>query len=181
MGFTKKDDRLIQTKYLKSIPVLLRISLLLKQINVLPSKLSRPGEPCLCGLQERHVKCDRSFSVLPDYEKQVNGPVSVSPPLCFFSSLPARDYEIQRDRIELGRCIGEGQFGDVHQGVYNSPVCGHTPIIKKAVLLSESCWINWNEDVYIFACVNLRKILDYNLLVMKLYKHLTLFIASHWN
>uniref|UniRef100_A0A3Q1HNF4 non-specific protein-tyrosine kinase n=1 Tax=Acanthochromis polyacanthus TaxID=80966 RepID=A0A3Q1HNF4_9TELE len=34
-----------------------------------------------------------------------------------------RDYEIQRDRIELGRCIGEGQFGDVHQGVYNSPVC----------------------------------------------------------
>ncbi|CDR12935.1 unnamed protein product, partial [Oncorhynchus mykiss] len=34
---------------------------------------------------------------------------------------PARDYEIQRDRIELGRCIGEGQFGDVHQGVYNSP------------------------------------------------------------
>lgn len=35
----------------------------------------------------------------------------------------ARDYEIQRDRIELGRCIGEGQFGDVHQGVYVSPVC----------------------------------------------------------
>uniref|UniRef100_A0A3Q3WR90 Serine-threonine/tyrosine-protein kinase catalytic domain-containing protein n=1 Tax=Mola mola TaxID=94237 RepID=A0A3Q3WR90_MOLML len=31
-----------------------------------------------------------------------------------------RDYEIQRDRIELGRCIGEGQFGDVHQGVYIS-------------------------------------------------------------
>uniref|UniRef100_A0A8C7JW04 Focal adhesion kinase 1 n=1 Tax=Oncorhynchus kisutch TaxID=8019 RepID=A0A8C7JW04_ONCKI len=27
-----------------------------------------------------------------------------------------RDYEIQRQRIELGRCIGEGQFGDVHQG-----------------------------------------------------------------
>lgn len=33
-----------------------------------------------------------------------------------------RDYEIQRERIELGRCIGEGQFGDVHQGVYLSPV-----------------------------------------------------------
>uniref|UniRef100_A0A3B3UDY2 Focal adhesion kinase 1 n=1 Tax=Poecilia latipinna TaxID=48699 RepID=A0A3B3UDY2_9TELE len=31
-----------------------------------------------------------------------------------------RDYEIQRDCIELGRCIGEGQFGDVHQGVYIS-------------------------------------------------------------
>lgn len=36
--------------------------------------------------------------------------------------LIARDYEIQRERIELGRCIGEGQFGDVHQGVYVSPV-----------------------------------------------------------
>ena len=34
----------------------------------------------------------------------------------------ARDYEIQRERIELGRCIGEGQFGDVHQGVYVCPV-----------------------------------------------------------
>uniref|UniRef100_A0A3B4BC58 Serine-threonine/tyrosine-protein kinase catalytic domain-containing protein n=1 Tax=Periophthalmus magnuspinnatus TaxID=409849 RepID=A0A3B4BC58_9GOBI len=34
-----------------------------------------------------------------------------------------RDYEIQRERIELGRCIGEGQFGDVHQGVYSPPVC----------------------------------------------------------
>uniref|UniRef100_A0A2K6GHH6 Focal adhesion kinase 1 n=1 Tax=Propithecus coquereli TaxID=379532 RepID=A0A2K6GHH6_PROCO len=33
-----------------------------------------------------------------------------------------RDYEIQRERIELGRCIGEGQFGDVHQGIYMSPV-----------------------------------------------------------
>ncbi|TRY56500.1 hypothetical protein DNTS_018432 [Danionella cerebrum] len=33
-----------------------------------------------------------------------------------------RDYEIQRERIELGRCIGEGQFGDVHQGIYICPV-----------------------------------------------------------
>ena len=39
----------------------------------------------------------------------------------------ARDYEIQRDCIELGRCIGEGQFGDVHQGLYISPVCTVIP------------------------------------------------------
>lgn len=38
------------------------------------------------------------------------------------SCFAARDYEIQRERIELGRCIGEGQFGDVHQGTYTSPV-----------------------------------------------------------
>lgn len=25
-----------------------------------------------------------------------------------------RDYEIQRERIEFGCCIGEGQFGDVY-------------------------------------------------------------------
>uniref|UniRef100_UPI003AAFFEAD focal adhesion kinase 1-like isoform X11 n=1 Tax=Centroberyx gerrardi TaxID=166262 RepID=UPI003AAFFEAD len=41
-----------------------------------------------------------------------------------------RDYEIQRDRIELGRCIGEGQFGDVHQGVYISP---ENPALSVAV------------------------------------------------
>lgn len=42
--------------------------------------------------------------------------------VCFFFFCAARDYEIQRERIELGRCIGEGQFGDVHQGIYASPV-----------------------------------------------------------
>uniref|UniRef100_A0A8C2X3Q2 Focal adhesion kinase 1 n=1 Tax=Cyclopterus lumpus TaxID=8103 RepID=A0A8C2X3Q2_CYCLU len=41
-----------------------------------------------------------------------------------------RDYEIQRDCIELGRCIGEGQFGDVHQGVYISP---ENPALSVAV------------------------------------------------
>lgn len=46
-------------------------------------------------------------------------------PTLFILLFSARDYEIQRDRIELGRCIGEGQFGDVHQGVYNSPVGAH--------------------------------------------------------
>ncbi|XP_061531168.1 focal adhesion kinase 1-like isoform X11 [Phycodurus eques] len=41
-----------------------------------------------------------------------------------------QDYEIQRDCIELGRCIGEGQFGDVHQGVYISP---ENPALSVAV------------------------------------------------
>lgn len=43
--------------------------------------------------------------------------------MCVYIVYLARDYEIQRDCIELGRCIGEGQFGDVHQGVYISSVC----------------------------------------------------------
>ena len=33
-------------------------------------------------------------------------------------SSPARDYEIDRARVELHDIIGEGQFGDVHKGVY---------------------------------------------------------------
>ncbi|XP_053088350.1 focal adhesion kinase 1 isoform X4 [Pangasianodon hypophthalmus] len=41
-----------------------------------------------------------------------------------------RDYEILRERIELGRCIGEGQFGDVHQGVY---VCPDSPALSVAI------------------------------------------------
>ncbi|XP_072535595.1 focal adhesion kinase 1 isoform X3 [Salminus brasiliensis] len=41
-----------------------------------------------------------------------------------------RDYEIQRERIELGRCIGEGQFGDVHQGVY---ICPESPPLSVAI------------------------------------------------
>ncbi|XP_051519057.1 focal adhesion kinase 1-like isoform X7 [Myxocyprinus asiaticus] len=42
----------------------------------------------------------------------------------------AQDYEIQRERIELGRCIGEGQFGDVHQGVY---VSSENPSLSVAI------------------------------------------------
>uniref|UniRef100_A0A672ZCM5 Focal adhesion kinase 1-like n=1 Tax=Sphaeramia orbicularis TaxID=375764 RepID=A0A672ZCM5_9TELE len=42
-----------------------------------------------------------------------------------------RDYEIQRERIELGRCIGEGQFGDVHQGVYSYPDKAALPVAIK--------------------------------------------------
>uniref|UniRef100_A0A5F9CGN0 Protein tyrosine kinase 2 n=1 Tax=Oryctolagus cuniculus TaxID=9986 RepID=A0A5F9CGN0_RABIT len=47
-----------------------------------------------------------------------------------------RDYEIQRDRIELGRCIGEGQFGDVHQGVYMSP---ENPALAVAIKTCKNC------------------------------------------
>ncbi|XP_077928072.1 focal adhesion kinase 1 isoform X9 [Halichoerus grypus] len=48
----------------------------------------------------------------------------------------ARDYEIQRERIELGRCIGEGQFGDVHQGVYMSPLRSFLQVRKYSLDLA---------------------------------------------
>uniref|UniRef100_A0A8C9QWJ7 Focal adhesion kinase 1 n=1 Tax=Scleropages formosus TaxID=113540 RepID=A0A8C9QWJ7_SCLFO len=47
-----------------------------------------------------------------------------------------RDYEIQRDRVELGRCIGEGQFGDVHQGIYSTP---EHPCLPVAVKTCKNC------------------------------------------
>ena len=33
-------------------------------------------------------------------------------------SSPAKDYELDRQKIELSEIIGEGQFGDVHKGVF---------------------------------------------------------------
>lgn len=59
----------------------------------------------------------------------------------FILLFSARDYEIQRDRIELGRCIGEGQFGDVHQGVYNSPVGANAR--KRTNSLAAAFQLHW--------------------------------------
>merc|ERR1719445_869896 len=36
-------------------------------------------------------------------------------------SSPAKDYELDRQKIELSEIIGEGQFGDVHKGVFKQP------------------------------------------------------------
>uniref|UniRef100_A0A3B3HJF9 Focal adhesion kinase 1 n=1 Tax=Oryzias latipes TaxID=8090 RepID=A0A3B3HJF9_ORYLA len=53
-----------------------------------------------------------------DYAEIIDEEDTYTMPSKYYGLDQARDYEIQRDRIELGRCIGEGQFGDVHQGVY---------------------------------------------------------------
>nr|XP_014269377.1 focal adhesion kinase 1 isoform X5 [Maylandia zebra] len=62
-----------------------------------------------------------SVSETDDYAEIVDEEDTYTMPSMSYGVVEARDYEIQRDRIELGRCIGEGQFGDVHQGVYNCP------------------------------------------------------------
>ncbi|XP_029104059.1 protein tyrosine kinase 2aa isoform X13 [Scleropages formosus] len=56
-----------------------------------------------------------------DYAEIIDEEDTYTMPSKSYGLEEARDYEIQRDRMELGRCIGEGQFGDVHQGVYVSP------------------------------------------------------------
>ncbi|XP_061531167.1 focal adhesion kinase 1-like isoform X10 [Phycodurus eques] len=65
-----------------------------------------------------------------DYAEIIDEEDTYTMPSKYYGLDQAQDYEIQRDCIELGRCIGEGQFGDVHQGVYISP---ENPALSVAV------------------------------------------------
>uniref|UniRef100_A0A4W4GKS3 Focal adhesion kinase 1 n=1 Tax=Electrophorus electricus TaxID=8005 RepID=A0A4W4GKS3_ELEEL len=84
-------------------------------------------EKRLQGVRARAV----SISETDDYAEIVDDEDTYTMPSSEYTQLfMSRDYEIQRERIELGRCIGEGQFGDVHQGVY---VCPESPALSVAV------------------------------------------------
>ncbi|XP_036394357.1 focal adhesion kinase 1-like isoform X4 [Megalops cyprinoides] len=65
-----------------------------------------------------------------------------------------RDYEIQRERIELGRCIGEGQFGDVHQGVYLSP---DNPPLSVAVKTCKNCTSDSVREKFLQEALTMRQ------------------------
>ncbi|XP_047667802.1 focal adhesion kinase 1 isoform X7 [Tachysurus fulvidraco] len=65
-----------------------------------------------------------------DYAEIIDEEDTYTMPSKYYGLDEARDYEIQRERIELGRCIGEGQFGDVHQGIY---VCPDSPGLSVAI------------------------------------------------
>ncbi|XP_034560622.1 focal adhesion kinase 1-like isoform X8 [Notolabrus celidotus] len=65
-----------------------------------------------------------------------------------------RDYEIQRDRIELGRCIGEGQFGDVHQGEYNSP---DKPSLPVAIKTCKNCTSDSVREKFLQEALTMRQ------------------------
>ncbi|XP_074799892.1 focal adhesion kinase 1 isoform X4 [Natator depressus] len=66
----------------------------------------------------------------------------------------ARDYEIQRERIELGRCIGEGQFGDVHQGVYMSP---ENPAMAVAIKTCKNCTSDSVREKFLQEALTMRQ------------------------
>ncbi|KAG7469801.1 hypothetical protein MATL_G00132620 [Megalops atlanticus] len=66
----------------------------------------------------------------------------------------ARDYEIQRERIELGRCIGEGQFGDVHQGLYLSP---DNPPLSVAVKTCKNCTSDSVREKFLQEALTMRQ------------------------
>ncbi|XP_037402894.1 protein tyrosine kinase 2aa isoform X12 [Pygocentrus nattereri] len=66
----------------------------------------------------------------------------------------ARDYEIQRERIELGRCIGEGQFGDVHQGIYASP---ENPALSVAIKTCKNCTSDSVREKFLQEALTMRQ------------------------
>uniref|UniRef100_A0A674EP44 non-specific protein-tyrosine kinase n=1 Tax=Salmo trutta TaxID=8032 RepID=A0A674EP44_SALTR len=65
-----------------------------------------------------------------------------------------RDYEIQRQRIELGCCIGEGQFGDVHQGVYMSP---ENPALSVAIKTCKNCTSDSVREKFLQEALTMRQ------------------------
>uniref|UniRef100_A0A8C4N5A1 Focal adhesion kinase 1 n=1 Tax=Equus asinus asinus TaxID=83772 RepID=A0A8C4N5A1_EQUAS len=74
--------------------------------------------------------------------------------LLYGSCFTARDYEIQRERIELGRCIGEGQFGDVHQGVYLSP---ENPALAVAIKTCKNCTSDSVREKFLQEALTMRQ------------------------
>ncbi|XP_073714759.1 protein tyrosine kinase 2aa isoform X4 [Misgurnus anguillicaudatus] len=65
-----------------------------------------------------------------------------------------QDYEIQREKIELGRCIGEGQFGDVHQGVYVSP---ENPSLSVAIKTCKNCTSDSVREKFLQEALTMRQ------------------------
>uniref|UniRef100_A0A674MVQ4 Focal adhesion kinase 1 n=1 Tax=Takifugu rubripes TaxID=31033 RepID=A0A674MVQ4_TAKRU len=89
-----------------------------------------------------------------DYAEIVDEEDTYTMPSISYGVVEARDYEIQRDRIELGRCIGEGQFGDVHQGVYNSP---DKPALHVAIKTCKNCTSDSVREKFLQEALTMRQ------------------------
>ncbi|XP_028837562.1 focal adhesion kinase 1-like isoform X5 [Denticeps clupeoides] len=76
-------------------------------------------------------------------------------PSKFCGFVPVRDYEVDRDRIELGRCIGQGQFGDVHQGVYKIPQ--GNPVFAVAVKTCKSSTADSVREKFLQEALTMRQ------------------------
>ncbi|XP_040844490.1 focal adhesion kinase 1-like isoform X9 [Ochotona curzoniae] len=96
-----------------------------------------PSIPKLANSEKQGVRTHAvSVSETDDYAEIIDEDDTYTMPSKSYGIDKARDYEIQRDRIELGRCIGEGQFGDVHQGMYMSP---ENPALAVAIKTCKNC------------------------------------------
>uniref|UniRef100_A0A673GA21 Focal adhesion kinase 1 n=1 Tax=Sinocyclocheilus rhinocerous TaxID=307959 RepID=A0A673GA21_9TELE len=103
------------------------------------------------GTSASHCYTDRCCFCLPaetdDYAEIIDEEDTYTMP-------STQDYEIQRDRIELGRCIGEGQFGDVHQGVYISP---ENPSLSVAIKTCKNCTSDSVREKFLQEALTMRQ------------------------
>ncbi|XP_068431987.1 protein tyrosine kinase 2aa isoform X4 [Clinocottus analis] len=106
------------------------------------------------GVRAISVSEDLSGDETDDYAEIVDEEDTYTMPSISYGVVEARDYEIQRDRIELGRCIGEGQFGDVHQGVYNSP---EIPSLAVAIKTCKNCTSDSVREKFLQEALTMRQ------------------------
>nr|XP_036879176.1 focal adhesion kinase 1 isoform X8 [Manis javanica] len=107
-----------------------------------------PSIPKLTNSEKQGVRTHAvSMSETDDYAEIIDEEDTYTMP-------STRDYEIQRERIELGRCIGEGQFGDVHQGVYMSP---ENPALAVAIKTCKNCTSDSVREKFLQEALTMRQ------------------------
>jgi focal adhesion kinase 1 len=107
-----------------------------------------PSIPKLANSEKQGVRTHTvSVSETDDYAEIIDEEDTYTMP-------STRDYEIQRERIELGRCIGEGQFGDVHQGVYVSP---ENPALAVAIKTCKNCTSDSVREKFLQEALTMRQ------------------------
>ncbi|XP_043339509.1 focal adhesion kinase 1 isoform X13 [Cervus elaphus] len=107
-----------------------------------------PSIPKLANSEKQGVRTHAvSMSETDDYAEIIDEEDTYTMP-------STRDYEIQRERIELGRCIGEGQFGDVHQGTYTSP---ENPALAVAIKTCKNCTSDSVREKFLQEALTMRQ------------------------
>ncbi|XP_055966887.1 focal adhesion kinase 1 isoform X3 [Sorex fumeus] len=114
-----------------------------------------PSIPKLANSEKQGVRPHAvSVSETDDYAEIIDEEETYTMPSKSYGIDEARDYEIQRERIELGRCIGEGQFGDVHQGVYMSP---ENPALAVAIKTCKNCTSDSVREKFLQEALTMRQ------------------------
>nr|XP_035965324.1 focal adhesion kinase 1 isoform X7 [Halichoerus grypus] len=114
-----------------------------------------PSIPKLANSEKQGMRTHAvSVSETDDYAEIIDEEDTYTMPSKSYGIDEARDYEIQRERIELGRCIGEGQFGDVHQGVYMSP---ENPALAVAIKTCKNCTSDSVREKFLQEALTMRQ------------------------
>ncbi|XP_069322971.1 focal adhesion kinase 1 isoform X36 [Eulemur rufifrons] len=114
-----------------------------------------PSIPKLANSEKQGVRTHAvSVSETDDYAEIIDEEDTYTMPSKCYGIDEARDYEIQRERIELGRCIGEGQFGDVHQGIYMSP---ENPALAVAIKTCKNCTSDSVREKFLQEALTMRQ------------------------